>query len=129
MNTMNPLPSLIRAAAWEAGNASMSRAGRAKWDWSDFTVASAEHERLVGLSYARPSDERHDRYIRFQIAEQMEQAGLFTSKSSMTDIHRQIDVAMQSLNEAARRTAPATDKRSAAQGEAAKTQAAASPPQ
>ncbi len=128
MNTMNPLPSLIRASAWDAGNASMHKGGRTKWDWSDFTVASAEHERLVGLSYARPNDERHDRYIRFQIAEQMEQAGLFTSKSSMTDIHRQIDVALQSLNEAARRAAPATDKRSAAQGEA-KTQAAASPPQ
>ncbi len=128
MNTMNPLPSFIRASAWDAGNASMTNGGRTNWDWTDFTVASAEHERLVGLSYARPNDERHDRYIRFQIAEQMERAGLFTNTSSMTDIHRQIDVAMQNLNEAARRTSPAADKRSAAPGDV-KNQSSASLPQ
>ncbi len=128
MNTMNPLPSLIRASAWDAGNASMHKAGRTKWDWSDFTVASAEHERLVGLAYARPNDERHDRYIRFQIAEQMEQAGLFTSTSSMTDIHRQIDKALESLNAAARRPSPAADKRPAAPGDVA-SQSTASFPQ
>jgi hypothetical protein len=121
---MNPLPSLIRASAWDAGNLSMHNAGRTKWDWTDFTVASAEHERLLGLAYARPNDERHDRYIRFQIAEQMEQAGLFTSTSLMTDIHRQIDQAMASLNDAARKSSSAANKQPAARADA-KSQPAA----
>lgn len=121
---MNPLPSLIRASAWDAGNLNMHNAGRSQWDWSDFTVASAEHERLVGLAYARPNDERHERYIRFQIAEQMERAGLFTSTSLMTDIHRQIDLAMQSLDEATRRRPSASNKRPAATGDIASQPAA-----
>ncbi|WP_020696569.1 hypothetical protein [Reyranella massiliensis] len=114
---MNPLPSLIRASAWDAGNHNMHNAGRSKWDWNDFTVASAEHERLVGLAYARPNDQRHDRYIRFQIAEQMEQAGLFTSTSLMTDIHRQIDQAMASLNDTARKPSSAANKQPAARAD------------
>lgn len=114
---MNPLPSLIRASAWDAGNLSMHNAGRTKWDWTDFTVASAEHERLLGLAYARPNDERHDRYLRFQIAEQMERAGLFTSTSLMTDIHRQIDQAMASLNDAARKPSSAANKQPAARAD------------
>lgn len=114
---MNPLPSLIRASAWDAGNLNMYNAGRTKWDWNDFTVASAEHERLLGLAYARPNDQRHDRYLRFQIAEQMERAGLFTQASAMADIHRQIDLALASLNEAARRPSAAADKPPAAPAE------------
>lgn len=127
MNIMIPLPSSIRASAWDAGNAHMHRAGRTKWAWDDFTAASAEHERLVAVSYARPTDQRHHRYVRFQIAEQMERAGIFTSTSSMTDIHRQIDLAMEGLKDAAS-TSTAEGKRSAAAGEA-KDQTAASPPQ
>lgn len=128
MNIMIPLPSSIRASAWDAGNAHMHRAGRTKWAWDDFTAASAEHERLVAVSYARPSDQRHHRYVRFQIAEQMERAGIFTSTSLMTDILRQIDLAMEGLKEPAASTSSAEGKRSAATGEA-KDQTAASPPQ
>jgi hypothetical protein len=128
MNVMIPLPSSIRASAWDAGNAHMHKAGRTKWAWDDFTAASAEHERLVAVSYARPNDQRHHRYVRFQIAEQMERAGLFTSTSSMADIHRQIDLAMEGLKEGAASTSSAEGKRSATAGEV-KTQPAASPPQ
>ena len=124
MNIMIPLPSVIRASAWDAGNAHMHRAGRTKWAWDDFTAASAEHERLVAVSYARPNDQRHHRYVRFQIAEQMEQAGLFTSTSLMTDIHRQIDQAMAGLNDAARKPSSAANKQPAARADA-KSQPAA----
>lgn len=124
MNIMIPLPSVIRASAWDAGNAHMHRAGRTKWAWDDFTAASAEHERLVAVSYARPNDQRHHRYVRFQIAEQMERAGLFTSASSMTDILRQIDQAMEGLNEPATSTGAAEGKRAAAATDASDRPAA-----
>ena len=95
----------------------MRNGGRSQWDWTDFTVASAEHERLVGQAYAQPNDQRHHRYLRFQIAEQMERAGLFTKESLMADIHRQIEQALPSLNEAARRRSSAADKPPAAPAE------------
>ena len=105
----------------------MHRAGRTKWAWDDFTAASAEHERLVAVSYARPNDQRHHRYVRFQIAEQMERAGLFTSASSMTDILRQIDLAMEGLNEPAASTSPASTSPAEGKRAAAATEASDRP--
>lgn len=72
---INPLPSLIRASAWDAGNFSMRDAGRSKWSRKDFNTAAATQERLIRACYSRPTDtDPRLCYIRFGIAEQWQQA-------------------------------------------------------
>jgi hypothetical protein len=73
---MTPLPSLIRASAWDAGNNSMRAAGRTKWSRKDFNAAAATQERLVHACYGRDTDTDPRRcYIRFAVAEQMQANG------------------------------------------------------
>lgn len=75
----NPLPSLIRASAWDAGNQSMRTAGRTIWSADDADAAGAGQERLIRACYEREADTDHrEAYIRFGFAETMEKAGLLT---------------------------------------------------
>ena len=77
--TTNPLPSLIRANAWDAGNASMRKAGRKVWSRKDFNAAGDEQERLIRACYVRATDtDPREAYCRFGYAEAMQKAGLLT---------------------------------------------------
>lgn len=42
---------LARAAATDAGNRSMRKAGRTKWDADDFNAAAQEYDRLLTQKY------------------------------------------------------------------------------
>lgn len=76
---MNPLPSLIRARAWDAGNAHMRAAGRSIWSRADYDAAGAEQERLLRACYDRATDtDPREAYCRFGYAEAMQKAGLLT---------------------------------------------------
>lgn len=44
---LNPDRHLVNAAAQDAGNRSMRRAGRTKWNADDWNAAAAAHERLT----------------------------------------------------------------------------------
>ena len=46
-NTLILTPEIVRAAAWDAGNRSMRRAGRTKWSAEDWDIACAEIDRLA----------------------------------------------------------------------------------
>ena len=97
MPTMtNPLPSLIRASAWDDGNRSMAKAGRASWSRKDYNTAARTQERLVRACYGYPTDAADSEwcYIRFSIAEGMQKAGTFAINSKMADIYRAIDAAL-----------------------------------
>lgn len=93
---INPLPSLIRAAAWDAASSSARRAGRAAWSEDDYNEACSTQERLITACYARKGEGAGDprRYIRFSIAEQMERNGTFTLSSDITAISAAIDHAL-----------------------------------
>jgi hypothetical protein len=95
--TVTPLPSLLRASAWDAGNARMRKAGRSKWTRGDFNEAARTHNRLVRACYGKPEDPDGSPlpFIRFQIAETMQKRGMFNISSKMPAIHRQIDEAME----------------------------------
>lgn len=68
--TQLPLPSLIRASAWDAGNSSMRAGGRTKWSRKDWNVSASTLERLVTAAYG----EGPVGCIKFQLAEQLEKA-------------------------------------------------------
>lgn len=77
--TMNPLPSLIRASAWDAGNDAMRAAGRKVWAAKDRDAAGECQERLIRACFARAADtDPREAYIRFGYAEAMEKAGMLT---------------------------------------------------
>jgi hypothetical protein len=91
-NGMNPLPSLLRASAWDAANMRMRAAGRSKWTRGDYNEAARTQERLIRACYGRKSDQdKNVVYIRFQIAEQLERSGHLHLRSDMTAVHEYID--------------------------------------
>ena len=89
----NPLPSLLRASAWDAGNARMQKAGRSVWTRGDYNEAARIQNRLVRACYARKDDPENSPlpFIRFGIAEQMQREGVFTLTSKMEHVHAAID--------------------------------------
>jgi len=90
---MNPLPSFIRASAWDAANMAMRKAGRSKWSKTDYNHACSTQERLVKNLYGKPSDHNQPElcYIRFQIADQLERAGQFSHKSKLPEVYATIE--------------------------------------
>lgn len=75
----NPLPSLIRASAWDAGNQSMRAAGRTVWAEDDADAAAECQERLIRACYERATDaDPREAYVRFGFAEAMQREGLLT---------------------------------------------------
>lgn len=69
-----PLPSLIRAAAWDAGNRSMMKAGRKVWNRADYNAAA----RFQNETIARCYGEGPTGFIKFGLAEAMQKVGLVT---------------------------------------------------
>jgi hypothetical protein len=84
---MNPLPSLIRAASWDAGNRSMQDAGRKVWSRKDYNAAAAAQNNFVRTCYGLPTD-KDERlcFIRFSIADRLQQTGHFTLASDFDEI-------------------------------------------
>ena len=92
MTGLVPLPSLIRASAQDAGNASMRKANRAKWSEDDYNAACETQERLVRACYGRDGENETDTcFVRFQIAEKWERAGKIGLKSDWSQIAAEID--------------------------------------
>jgi hypothetical protein len=89
----NPLPSLLRASAWDAGNARMRKAGRSIWTRGDYNEAARTQNRLVRACYGRDGDPENSPlpFIRFGIAERMQRDGVFTLSSKMPAVHAAID--------------------------------------
>lgn len=89
----NPLPSLLRASAWDAGNARMRKAGRTVWTRGDYNEAARTQNRLVRACYARKGDPEGSPlpFVRFGVAEQMQREGAFTLTSKMSNVHAAID--------------------------------------
>jgi len=96
-NAMNPLPSLLRASAWDAANMRMRAAGRSKWNREDYNEAARTQERLIRACYGRPGDANNPNavYIRFQIAEQLERARQIDLQSDFTKVHAYIDQVLE----------------------------------
>ena len=74
MSAMNPLPSLIRASAHDAGSRSMRAAGRTKWNDDDWNAMVAEQDRLIAATYGRGPEA----LCKFGFAEAMHQAAQLT---------------------------------------------------
>jgi hypothetical protein len=91
-NAMNPLPSLIRASAWDAGNASMRAGNRTVWNEDDYNASCETQERLITACYGRATDsDPRTKYIRFQIAGQLEAQGDFNLQSDCKAVMAWID--------------------------------------
>lgn len=71
-----PLPSLIRASSWDAGNFSMQKAGRTKWSRKDYNAAAETQNRLVKATYGLPGEDERVAFLRFGIAEQLQRMGV-----------------------------------------------------
>lgn len=71
---MSPLPSLLRASAHDAGDASMRKAGRKIWSRDDLEAAGDELSNLIAACYGEGVEGR----VRFGYAEAMQKAGLLT---------------------------------------------------
>lgn len=102
--TTNPLPSLIRASAWDAGNQSMRDAGRAVWSADDRDAAADCQERLIRACFARDTDtDERMAYVRFGYAEAMQKAGLLTlsTKNFHAVVDEHFDAYCASFEEAA----------------------------
>lgn len=93
---LNPIPSWLRASAWDSGNMNMRKAGRMKWNLADWNVSSVTQERLIKGCYGRKSDHNEPNlcYIRFSVAEQMEKDGKFRHNSDLSAIMREIDLVL-----------------------------------
>jgi hypothetical protein len=74
--TQLPLPSLIRASAWDAGNFSMQKAGRTKWSRKDANAAAETQDRLIKATFGVAGEDERTAFIRFGIAEQLQKQGV-----------------------------------------------------
>ena len=96
MSAIAPLPSLIRASAHDAASMSMRAAGRTKWNDDDWNAMCETQERLIRACYGRESDHNQPNmcYIRFSVAEALQNQGVFTLKSKPAEIMKMIDEAL-----------------------------------
>ena len=86
-NAMNPLPSLIKASAFDAANMRMMHEGRKQWNGDDWNAMCETQERLISACYGRPSDsDPHIKYLRFSVAAQLEKQGDFTLYSTRAEV-------------------------------------------
>lgn len=92
---INPLPSLIRASAFDAANMRIHKEGRSKWNDDDWNAMCDTQERLITACYGKKDDtDPNIKYIRFGIAEQMQREGLFTLRSKVADVFAVIEQAL-----------------------------------
>lgn len=77
----------------DAGNASMKDGGRVVWAKEDRDRAAQEHERFTLACYGYRDDEEgsHRPFLRLQVAESLEQQGLFNLTSDMDVVYAVID--------------------------------------
>lgn len=71
-----PLPSLIRASSWDAGNFSMQAGKRTKWSRKDYNAAAETQNRLVKATFGLPGEDERTAFLRFGIAEQLQKQGV-----------------------------------------------------
>jgi len=90
-NTVLPLPSLIRASAHDAGNASARKASRKVWSRADYNAAVRTQDRLVRACYGKGPKG----CIKFTIAEQMERAGMLSLTMRATEFFDTINAAYE----------------------------------
>lgn len=86
-----PLPSLIRACAWDAGNNSMQNGGRTKWSRADYSAAASLQNKLIAQCYG----EGPTGFIKFGIAEALQHAGVLTLGMKAKDFFSTIDRAFE----------------------------------
>lgn len=93
--SMNPLPSLLRASAWDAANRQAREAGRKAWNEDDYNLACETQERLFKSCYGRPGDNQPELcYIRAQIADAWHRAGHIGLDSNWPSVIDAIEDAM-----------------------------------
>lgn len=91
-NALNPLPSLIRASSWDAANNRMRAAGRKAWSRGDYNEAVKVQDRLIHALYGLPTDkDERVACVRFSIAQQMQEAGLFDLYSDFKQVFAEIN--------------------------------------
>jgi hypothetical protein len=73
--TILPLPSLIRASSWDAGNESMRKGGRKVWSRKDYNAAAECQSRLIRSTYGLEGEDEKLAFIRFSIAERLQKDG------------------------------------------------------
>lgn len=97
-----PIPSLIRAAAFDAVNVPAALAGR-KWTCADYNCAAATQERLIRVCFSRPGEGADSRecFIRFQIAEGLEREGRLNLKTDFTRFNAYLDLHLAYLQQEA----------------------------
>lgn len=95
-NAVTPLPSLIRASAWDAANMRAAKGGRKAWSRGDYNEAARTQNRLVRACYGRDGDDENSPmpFIRFGIAEQMQRAGMFGLNSDLRAVNAAIDATL-----------------------------------
>lgn len=86
-----PLPSLIRAAAWDEGNRSMSRGRRTKWSRKDYVAACEKQHQLVRQCFG----EGDTGFLRFGVAEQLEKAGVLALGMKAKAFYAEIEAHME----------------------------------
>ena len=84
---INPLPSLLRASAQDAGNRRMRSQCRHKWDEGDWNKAAATFNRLRSACYG----DGPEGCIKFQIAEELQKAGHLTLDMKGADLFALVD--------------------------------------
>jgi len=84
-----PLPSLIRASAWDAGNMSMRKAGRTKWSRADWNAAAATQDRLRTGCYGNGPEG----CIKFQVAEALEREGYLSLHMTKKEFFERVETA------------------------------------
>lgn len=99
---VTPLPSLIRASAFDAANVPAVTAGR-QWSRADWNRSCETQERLIRACYGRTTDGADSRlcYIRFQIAESLEKSGHFHLHSDVDAVQKYIDLHLAYLTQEA----------------------------
>lgn len=94
-NALNPLPSLIRASAFDAANMRMRADGRDKWNDDDWNHMCDTQDRLIATCYGKPGDnDDRMKFIRFQVAEQAEKRGEINLRSDWPAVIDAIDAAI-----------------------------------
>jgi hypothetical protein len=84
-----PLPSLIRAAAWDAGNRSMAKAGRKVWSRADYNAAALFQNETIARCYG----DGPTGFIKFSLAEAMQNVGILHIGMKSKAFFKAIDAA------------------------------------
>jgi len=73
--TALPFPSMVRASAWDVGNARMRKAGRTQWTRGDYNAAARFQQSVIEKCFAVEGGGYPEACIKFSIAEALQRAG------------------------------------------------------